>query len=95
MNLQTQTALQHVIERPKHLDLIVRGGKGVKYAKVCETLKMIDRTKTLCYDKVEFEREFGKTGINYMKVYLKDHGIKKPRCVVDEGKVYIWSNDEK
>lgn len=77
------------------MDIAGRGGKGVKYAKICETVKMIDRTKALCYDKSEFEKEFGKTGIHYMRKYLTEHGIKKPRCIIDDGKVYIWSNDEK
>lgn len=89
-----ETALQHVVERPKHLENIRRSGRSLKYAKVLETVKMIDKTKALRFDKIEFEREFGKTGINYMKTYLRKHGVKKPRIVTDEGKIFIWSNGE-
>lgn len=88
-----QVAMQHIVERPKHLDRMGRGGG--KYLKIAETLKIMERTKALSYDKVEFEREFGKCGIVSMKVGLKKYGVKKPRVVIDDGKVYVWSNDEK
>lgn len=95
MNTITELALQRVVERPKHLDKIIRSGRGTKFAKIAETLKLIERTKALSYDKIEYEREFGKHGIASMRNALKKHGIKKPRVILDENKVYVWANDEK
>jgi len=93
VNGLSQEALQHIVERPKHLDL---GGKcNGKYAKVAATLKIMERTKALCYDTEEFKREFGKHGKASMQIALKKLGIKKPRVAEDSGKIYVWSNDEK
>lgn len=89
-----EVATQHVVERPKHLDLMGRSDSGGKYVKIAMTLKMIERTKALCYDQAEFDREFGKNGMQYLKLVCKKMGLKKTRVVKDEGKIWIWSNDE-
>lgn len=96
-NELSKEAIAHIVERPKHLDLITGTHRGGKIVWLAETLKLIDRTKTLCYDEDEFGREFSKNKayINYMKSRLKQLGIKKPRVVKDGGKIWIWSNDEK
>ena len=85
-------ALQHIVERPKHLDFARGGGK---YGKIAETLKIMERTKALCYDVEEFKREFGKFGKPSMIASLKKLGVKKPRVAEDSGKIYVWANDEK
>lgn len=85
---------QHVVERPQHLDLI-KGKSGTKYASVAMSLKVISRTQTLKYSTEEFDREFGKTGMTYLRKVCLGMGLKKIRLVRDNGSVYIWSNDEK
>lgn len=94
-----QEALQHVVERPKHLDILKRysSGMSTKIAKIAETLKIIERSKSLCYDVNEFNKEFGgkKHSRSYFSTTIKKCGIKKFRMVEDEGKIYIWSNDER
>lgn len=93
----TAEAVQHVVERPKHLDVYGqgRGAKHMKYAKMANTLKMIERSKALCFDSEELKREFGKCATKAIYINLKKLGIAKPRIVEDDNKVYIWSNDEK
>lgn len=97
IGLESKIAMQHIVERPKHLNLISRTKRGKDYIKIIETLKMIDRTKALCYDKIELEREFTKLANFkcYLSVVAKKVGLTKIRVVEDEGKVYIWSNGER
>ena len=91
-------ALQHIIERPKHIEEMgeVRS-KGQKLVLMAQTLKVMSRTQTLVYDVSEFEREYSahKTYPAYLKKRLIQLGVKKPRFVRNDGKIYIWSNDER
>lgn len=93
-NELTKDAVAHIVERPRHLDLVTNSKQG-KLVWLAETLKLVEKTKALCYDEDEFGREFStnKTYISYMKSRLKDLGIVKPRIVKEGGKVWIWKND--
>lgn len=90
-------AIAHIIERPAHIELLNGSTRKNKLIWVAQTLQVMERSKTLCYDNEEFNREFSshKAYPTYMKKRLQQLGIKKPRIVKDSGKVYIWSNDEK
>lgn len=90
-------AFAHIIERPSHIDLLNGNSRKNKLIWVAQTLKLMDRTKTLCYDEDEFAHEFSghKAYPTYMKKRLQQLGVKKPRIVKDSGKVYIYSNDER
>lgn len=92
----SQEAMQHIIERPRHLDALVNvRSRNAKIVKMAETLKIMDKTQTIVYSQEEFEREFSKNKhySSYLKKRLAELGIKKPRFIKDEGKVYIWKND--
>lgn len=89
-----QKVIHNIVERPKFLDEL-KGGRGGKIALVAETLKLMEKTKALCYDENEFNKEFSsnKGYISYMKASLIKFGIKKPRIVKLEGRVWIWRNE--
>lgn len=90
-------AMQHIIQRPKYIEQLAETRGGGKLLKLAETLKLMDRTQSLCFEEAEFGREYisNKAYIGYMKKKLVDLGVKKPRIVKDNGKIYIWSNDER
>jgi hypothetical protein len=90
-----EEAMQHVIERPSFLNnLSMKGGreKSLKIAKLAETMKLLEGTKCLQYDELEFNREWGgkKWSDNSLIASLKKHEMS-PRLIRDNGKVYLWN----
>lgn len=89
--------VQTIKERPAFLDSLGTGfgGKAMAYSKIAETLNLIERNKCITWDKEEYIKEFGKNGKASMVAAMKKRGIRKPRCVIDDGTktVYLWKLD--
>jgi hypothetical protein len=92
-NPETVEAVAQMIERPNYLNQL--GGSGytgrAKFVKLAETLKIMDSTRCLVYGAEEFEKEFGKHGVAVLRIKLRKLGIRVPRVVKDNNKVYVWS----
>mgnify|MGYP006921392117 CR=1 FL=1 len=91
VELMENMAVGQVIERPKFLE--TRDGKGRKYAKIMESLNLLNTTQCLCYSEDEFVREFGKFGIVTMKQQFKKSNFRG-KVVLDNGKVYVWKRSD-
>lgn len=90
-----EQALAHVVTIPAYLlgERVGRGVKGLKYAKIAETLRIMDREKGLKYSKEEFESEFG--GLQYFRTALRKMLLKdklKVRVILDGEFVYVFAN---
>lgn len=95
-NELSKEAIAHIVERPAQLETMVKmRGKAGKVVWLAETLKIMEKTKAMCYDEAEFARDFSghKHYGSYLKKRLMDLGVKKPRFLRDAGKVWIWCND--
>lgn len=84
--------VQKIEERPKWLDTPGRTERATRMAKLYETLKLIEGTKMITYDKAEFEREFGSaktSGKQNVYSYLLAKQVL-PVIKYDGDKVYMW-----
>lgn len=77
-----ESAMQQIVERPKHLNVAMKDNRTLKISKIAETLKLIERSKALCYDQSEFEREFlpSKHSLGYFITSLRRFGVKKTKA---------------
>lgn len=88
---------QRIIEKPEFLSKskIVRSST-LRYAKIAETLNILDAKKCMTWDRDEFFKEFGKNALMSMRQQLKKYKVVNPKVVIDDEThtVYVFRIEE-
>ena len=79
--------ISKVAERPEFLCVDYRQGK---YDDLATTVKVMDATKSVIFDKNEIISLYGKTWEQNIRTAMKKREIKKLRIAKKDGKIYIW-----
>ena len=89
----------NMFEKPTFLDMLSnKGAKKQLISKLACALQA-EPKKCLIYTVDDFNQKYGqgysnlKKCFTYIRVTLKQLGLKHPRLFVDEGRVYIWNNE--
>lgn len=92
-----EEALNHIVQIPQHIKEMGESRSGSTPAiKLAATLKIMAKDQAYVYSESEFNKEFSdhKAYPTYLKKKLIQLGIKKPRIIKDDGKIYVFRNEE-